>query len=185
MKVDNNTLRQLSLGQDGVRNSMKAQQAEPDAFGQLFASMAQRSQATRSAQGGTAESAPTAHASKEATRTSEDKAKVETEQSRGAKQAGGDAAKKKHADHADAAAQSEAGVAGVKSQPHEVKAKSEQASGGDAAGASKQDAKTGGKAEKARQVAAVVVGVVGEQGKVKLQQAVVGEQGGEIGRAHV
>ncbi|MHB1158430.1 MAG: hypothetical protein ACYC26_16520, partial [Phycisphaerales bacterium] len=98
MKVDNTTLRQLSLGNDSARNSKSAQSAEPDAFGQLFASLTRTSQ---SAQGGAAEAAPSAHLSKG---KAEEDTKVEGDQA-------GDTQVKKR-DEGDADADTDTNVSG-------------------------------------------------------------------------
>lgn len=144
MKVDNTTLRQLSLGNDSARNSKSARSAEPDAFGQLFASLTRTSQ---SAQGGAAEAAPSARLSKGKT---ENDAKVEGEQ------AGDTQVKKQDEAEADtsgdATAQSAAGAsAGNAAQERqaEVNTKSE-GDTGDTGDAGHAGGKNGGEQVAAR-----------------------------------
>lgn len=156
MKVDNTTLRQLSLGNDSARNSKSARSAEPDAFGQLFASLTRTSQ---SAQGGAAEAAPSARLSKGKT---ENDAKVEGEQTGDAqvkKRNEGDADTDTDAS-GDATAQSAAGaLAGNAAQERqaEVNTKSE----GDTGDAGHAGGKNGGEQVAAR----IGEGKAGDQGQ--------------------
>ncbi|MFA7237466.1 MAG: flagellar hook-length control protein FliK [Phycisphaeraceae bacterium] len=163
MKVDNTTLRQLSLGNDSARNSKSAQSAEPDAFGQLFASLTRTSQ---SAQGGAAEAAPSARLSKGKT---EDDARVERDR------AGDVEVKKRGEGESDADADVNADASGDVTAPPET---------GAAAGVAAQERRTevkaksegdGGDAENAGGKNA------GEQVTARIGEAKTG--GGELGNA--